>query len=127
MAYPRCTAALVLSALLLLSCSSGGDNSPAAPEDPSDPPLPEPHPASVTPALDPSRTASARISVSGGTLHTTGADGTRYTLTIPPNALLADTTISMTPLTGVTGLDLPGARFLGVQFEPEGLRFFTEV
>ena len=126
MASPRYTAALVLSALLLASCS-GSDNGPTAPEGPSDPALPEPHPANVTPILDQGRMTSARIPVSGGTLQTTGADGTLYTLTVPPNALLADTTISMTPLTGVTGLDLPGAHFLGVQFEPEGLRFFSEV
>ena len=71
--------------------------------------------------------ATARIPVSGGTLQTTGADGTVYTLTVPPDALTQDTTISMTPLTGASGLDLAGGRLLGVQFAPEGLSFLHEV
>jgi len=122
----RCGAALALSALLVTAC--GGGDSPAGPGDsPSDPPQPEPHPANVTPTLDPSRTVSARIPVSGGTLQATGADGTGYTLTIPPDALTADTTISMTPLSGLSGLDLAGGHLAGVQFEPEGLSFFREV
>jgi hypothetical protein len=66
MASPRYTAALVLSALLLASCS-GSDNGPTAPEGPSDPALPESHPANVTPILDQGRMTSVRIPVSGWT------------------------------------------------------------
>ena len=118
-------ASLAFSALLLISCSGGdtGPSGPSSPSNPSPPAFPQtPKPANVTTTTDPGRTASARITVSGGTLQATGSDGTVYTLTIPPDALLADTTISMTPLTGASGLDLSGGRFLGVQFEPDGLR-----
>jgi hypothetical protein len=127
MAYSRYAAAVALSGLLIAGCG-GGDNGATGPGDtPSDPQLPQPNPANVIPNMDPARMASARIPVSGGTLQTTGADGTVYTLTIPPNALTSDTTISMTPLTGVSGLDLSGGHLLGVQFAPEGLSFLHEV
>jgi len=69
--------------------------------------------------------ASARIPTTGGSVQATGADGTVYTLTIPPDALLSDTTITMTPITGVSGLDASSDRILGVQLEPDGLRFFS--
>jgi len=75
--------------------------------------------------MDPSRMASARIPTTGGSVQATGADGTVYTLTIPPDALLSHTTITMTPITGVSGLDASSDRILGVQLEPDGLRFFS--
>src|SRR3954454_16670310 len=122
-------ASLAFSALLLINCS-GGDNGPSGPTGPSDPSPPvfpqTPKPANVNATGDPGRTASARITVSGGTLQASGSDGTVYTLTIPPDALVGDTTISMTPLTGASGLELSGGRFIGVQFEPDGLQFFQK-
>jgi hypothetical protein len=120
----RCALSLALWALLLVSCSGGENNATGPGDNPSDPVLPEPKPANVTVTLDPARIASVRVPTSGGTLEATGADGTVYTLTIPPDALLADTTITMTPLTDVAGLQLSGGRFVGVQLEPDGLRFF---
>src|SRR5215216_3202986 len=115
-------AVLALCALALLSCS-GGDNGPSGPSDPGQPDTP--HPESVTVTMDPSRMASARIPTTGGSVQATGADGTVYTLTIPPDALLSHTTITMTPITGVSGLDASSDRILGVQLEPDGLRFFS--
>ncbi|HEY9228390.1 MAG TPA: hypothetical protein VIP11_17160 [Gemmatimonadaceae bacterium] len=58
----------------------------------------------------------------GGTLSTTGPDGTRYTLVIPPKAVLDSIEISMTPLSTVGGLPLSGGLAGGVQLEPDGLR-----
>jgi hypothetical protein len=46
-----------------------------------------------------------------------------YTLTVPSDALVSDTTITMTPITDVAGLGVSGGRFAGVQLEPDGLRF----
>jgi hypothetical protein len=57
----------------------------------------------------------------GGTLTAMGADGTRYTLSIPPGALPADTTVSLTPVAEISGLQLGGGLLNGVQFAPEGL------
>jgi hypothetical protein len=116
------TAVAALSALVLSSCS-GGDNGPSGPTNPGQPDTP--HPESVTVTTDPSRMASARISTSGGSVQATGADGTIYTLTIPPDALVADTTVTMTPITGASGLEASSGRLLGVQLEPDGLRFFN--
>jgi hypothetical protein len=115
-------AVAALSALVLSSCS-GGDNGPSGPSDPEQPDTP--HPESVSVTTDPSRAASARILTTGGSVQATGADGTVYTLTIPADALLFDTTITMTPLTGVAGLDSPDGQPLGVQLEPDGLRFLN--
>ncbi|WP_027483647.1 hypothetical protein [Deinococcus pimensis] len=64
-------------------------------------------------------TISAR---NGGTLSTTGADGTTYTLTFPPDALVDDTQITMTPLADVTGLPFSGGLAGAVKLEPDGLR-----
>ena len=77
----------------------------------------------VTP--DASRTASALLTPDGGTLTATGADGTAYTLAVPPNALLDDTTITLTPVTAIGGFRV-GEGILGaVQAEPSGLLFLT--
>jgi hypothetical protein len=115
-------ATLALCTLLLSSC--GGDNNPAGPGGGgSGSGLPEPNPASVTVATDPGRMSTARIPITGGSLQATGSDGTVYTLTVPADALISDTTITMTPISDVSGLAVTGGRFAGVQLEPEGLRF----
>jgi hypothetical protein len=123
----RRATSLALTAFVL-SCS-GGDDNPSGPGDTTPPTeLPQqPNPANATVTSDASRAASTRMTTGGGTMEATGADGTIYTLTLPANALVADTTITMTPLTDVAGLDLSGGRFVGVQLEPEGLRFFQDV
>src|SRR5439155_239711 len=54
----------------------------------------------------------------------TGADGTVYTLTIPPNALLVETAISMTPIVSISGGNLPSDSVLGVDLQPSGLRLY---
>jgi hypothetical protein len=118
---------LALVASFSLGCS-GGDSSPGGPtgpgDTPSDPVLQTPHPANVTVTPDASQSTSARIPTSGGTLQTTGPDGTVYTLTIPDGALLVDTTITMMPLSDASGLNISGAHMTGVQLEPDGLEFY---
>src|SRR5262245_28279919 len=75
---------------------------------------------SAKPKLDPKRAASAAIGPSGGSVTARGGDGTLYSLSIPRGALYAPTTITLTPLQGISGLPLPG-RPVGVQFGPDGL------
>jgi hypothetical protein len=77
----------------------------------------------VTPQLDGSHAASGVIGPDGGTLKTVGADGTAYMLTIPSGALIASTTITMTPITAMQGLRLSGGLAGGVQMAPDGLGF----
>lgn len=75
---------------------------------------------------DASRTASAVLTPDGGTLTATAADGTIYTLDVPPRALLDDTTISLTPVTAIGGFAVGGTGLrAAVQAEPSGLQFLT--
>lgn len=73
--------------------------------------------------LDPTRAASAEIGPGGGTLTATGANGTRYELTVPAGALDASTRITMTPIARAGGLPGGDSTRDGVQFAPNGLRF----
>ena len=83
-----------------------------------------PHPTSVSVTLDGTKAATALIPVTGGTLATTGADGSVFTLTIPEKALGGDEKVTMTPLSSMTGLPFSGGLVAGVQLEPEGLQLF---
>ncbi|MEP7132217.1 MAG: hypothetical protein ABI914_03570, partial [Acidobacteriota bacterium] len=79
---------------------------------------------SVTAHTDANRAVTSVIPAAGGTLSTTAADGTVFTLTIPAGALLSDEEITMTPVTAVDGLPLTPGLTAAVQFAPEGLRFY---
>jgi len=82
-----------------------------------------PDPISIRVSLDTARSVEATISVEGGTLSATGSDGTTYTLEIPSDALLNETTIRMIPAASVSDLPFGGERTYAVQLEPEGLFF----
>lgn len=81
----------------------------------------------VTVALDAPRAVALDVPLGGGTVTATGADGTTYALSIPANALLQATRITLTPVTQVTNLPLgeTGSTGLGVQMEPSGLKFIN--
>ncbi|PYE52720.1 hypothetical protein [Deinococcus yavapaiensis] len=80
---------------------------------------------SVSPAPDYSASVGNVISASGGgTLATVGADGAKYTLTFPPNALAEDTQITMTPLASIGGLPFGGPLAGAVKLEPDGLQLY---
>ena len=81
------------------------------------------NPINVTVALDGSKSVEAVIPIAGGTLSGKGKDGTTFTLNIPNDALLVDTSIRMTPVTNLTGLPFGSGDALAVQLEPEGLFF----
>ncbi len=78
-------------------------------------------PIQVAVALDADRTVEALIPVEGGTITATGADGTVYTLEIPSDALLNETTISMTPVSSIADMPFGGEQTYAVQLSPEGL------
>ena len=72
--------------------------------------------------LEAAQAASAVVSAqTGATLSATAASGTRYTLTLPPGALLSDQTITMTPVSSVGNSPL-GALVGAVDLEPNGLQ-----
>ncbi len=115
--------AVLATALLLAGCGGGGGGgtSPAAPVAPT--PTPPPPPPAVQ--VDESRAASATATAqAGGTVQATGADGTVYTLTVPPGALSRDTTITIAPLLSADGVAIDRL-VAGVRAEPSGLRFAT--
>ncbi len=68
--------------------------------------------------------ATSVISTTGGTVQAQAADGTRYTLALPKDALLQDTQITLIPLAGVDRLPFSGGLAGGVQMLPEGLRLY---
>jgi len=70
-----------------------------------------------------SAAVSRTVGVGGDTLRVTGGDGTSYTLAIPPLALRAPVTITMTPIGTATGIPLSGGFAAGVDLKPSGLAF----
>lgn len=76
----------------------------------------------VTPTSDSGRSVTKTVSPDGGTVSTTGADGTVYTLSFSKDSLGSDQVITMTPLAAVN--NLPGKHPLaaGVQLDPQGLQ-----
>jgi hypothetical protein len=78
----------------------------------------------VTPALDAAHAVAATVPLEGAVLTTTAADGTRYTLTIPPDAVLDPVEITMMPVTAIPDLPFSGGFVGAVQFSPDGLQLF---
>ena len=113
------------AALLLLTaaCSSGSGSS----GDISEALDPNTVPVTVTMTVDQGKAASARIGPDGGTVKTTGADGSEFSLEIPAGALVEEIEITMTPIESMDGLPLDDGLAAGVQLEPEGTAFYDFV
>lgn len=88
---------------------------------------PAPNPVTVEVSVDETHASSAVISPDGGTITAQGADGTKYMLIFPKDALSNDETIMLTPITAIDGLPFSGGLVGGVQMAPEGLRLFQPV
>jgi len=76
---------------------------------------------SVELMLDRNRANSALLGASGGTVSTTGSDGTQYDLAIPPGALAGEQTITVTPASKTYGLRPSAVALAAVHFAPDGL------
>jgi len=76
--------------------------------------------------LDKKQTASGKVSPGGGTVSLTAADGSKFTLDVPANAVETETTITMTALKSLDGAPLDNNTPTAVQLEPSGL-FFKEL
>jgi hypothetical protein len=79
----------------------------------------------VTVELDKNSTSSGKIGKAGGSLTLTSADGSKFELSIPANALETETEIVMTAVKKLDGSPLEGNTPTAVQLEPSGL-FFNE-
>jgi hypothetical protein len=80
-------------------------------------------PIRINVELDESKSVEATVLVEGGTLRASGVDESSYILEIPPDALLNETRIKMTPAASVSGLPFGGEQTYAVKLEPEGLLF----
>lgn len=76
--------------------------------------------------LDKKQTATGKVSQNGGRVSLTAADGSKFTLDVPANAVEADTTITMTAVRSLDGAPLANNTPTAVQLEPSGL-FFKEM
>lgn len=81
---------------------------------------PNADPIEVEPVLEPAHAVTRTIGVEGGSLRTTGADGTAYELVVPPDALASAVEITMTPIAGLGESPYSG-RVDGVELTPDGL------
>lgn len=137
--------AICLLFLVTIGCSAGGCNRGAARQDAAAPPGGEPSgPAAQSSApqstgemsidvsdagstldvgvqLEASRAVRRVLSKEGGTLRATAADGSTFTLTIPPDALVGREEIILTPVASITGLPAGVTLAAGVQMAPDGL------
>jgi len=73
--------------------------------------------------LDKKHTSSGEIGSEGGSVSLTSADGSKFTLEVPANALDAKTTITMTAVKTLDGAPLDTNTPTAVQLEPSGLHF----
>ncbi|HEU5101447.1 MAG TPA: hypothetical protein VFU22_20635 [Roseiflexaceae bacterium] len=73
---------------------------------------------------DAGRAAHAAIGPEGGTLSAMAADGTRFELVVPAQALDFSEAITMTPVLRAESLPLSGGLIGAVNLEPTGLTFY---
>jgi hypothetical protein len=99
-----------LSTVTPVGCVAIGE--PLAP-----PPTGEP----ITVTLSDFGRVSDELGYDGGTLTTTGLDGTTFTLEIPEGALAAAELISMTPVESIDNLPIEGGLVASVDLRPSGL------
>ncbi|HYW74426.1 MAG TPA: hypothetical protein VE961_25610 [Pyrinomonadaceae bacterium] len=73
--------------------------------------------------LDKTRTSSGQIGKEGGSVSLAAADGSKFTLEVPANALNAEMTITLTAVKSIDGAPLDSNTPTAVQLEPSGLLF----
>jgi hypothetical protein len=94
--------------------SSGGQTQYAAPD-----------PIDIKVQTDDKLASSAVISSAGGSVSALGADGTKFTLTLPKGAVQGSEKITLIPVSAADGLPFSGGLAGAVQMAPEGLRLFA--
>ena len=118
------TSLIVLLVIASLSCNF---LIPSNANNPSIPPLVDfespAEPLNVIVQLDDASTVSSTITLTGGSLSLTAADGAVFTLEVPAEALVADTLITMTAVKSIEGAPLDNNAPAAVQLEPSGLSF----
>ena len=70
---------------------------------------------------DPRAVSGPVFAATGGSLSATAADGTVFTLNVPPNSLDEDETVTMTPIGSVGQFPFAGGLVAGVDIQPTGV------
>ncbi len=84
---------------------------------------PAPSPLSVTSSPAPASAVTQDVDAdAGGTITATGPDGTTYSLAIPARALSTTTSITVTPVSSLSGSGLGGRLIGAVELSPDGLQ-----
>ena len=81
-----------------------------------------PDPIKVTDALESTGATQTMYGTFENSMSVTAADGTTYTLTMPPGALLSAVDVTMTPVDAIDGLPLAKGMVGAVQLEPHGIQ-----
>ena len=104
-----------MSCKLLEKATNKGSNGPAI-----DFTTPAPG-LNVKVQLDKKQTSSGKIGKEGGSVSLAAADGSKFTLEAPANAVNAETTITLTAVKTIEGAPLDSNAPIAVQLEPSGL------
>ncbi len=125
--------AVVIALALLSACGSGsggvGSTGSTGPTGPGSTPTRTfdftvaGNPLTVAPTLATTGASTVHVPTSGGVVAVTTPGGGTATLTIPPDALLVDTDVTMTPIQALAGMPFSGGLVAGVDLAPSGLHF----
>ncbi len=100
--------------------TDGGEASPGEGEQPGDT-------ITIGVTLDSSNSTTETVTPEGGSVSTTGSEGTAYELIIPSNALLSQEDITLTPIAEADDFPLSGGLVAAVKMGPPMLQFLTPV
>src|SRR5258708_35640669 len=96
---------LVASVVLVAACGSSTNGGTPIAQSGS---LATPQPLTVQVSQDTSKATSAVIGPAGGAVTASAASGATLSLTVPAHALLSPHSITLTPLSSISGLPLKG-------------------
>ena len=107
---------VVTLASLLSACGGGGEDTPSTTT--TTPPA-----TAIKTTIDEKSRVTAVIPPTGGTITTTGQDGTKYTLTFPAGSTAIEIQVSLAPILSVTGTVFDSGFVAAVDMTPNGQQF----
>jgi len=107
---------LITLVLIAVSCGGGGSATGTSTSTPA-----------IETTLDEQNRITATIPTTGGSLSTTGSDGTIYTLTFAPNSTSTEIQVSLTPVLSISGMGLDQGFIAAVDMSPDGQQFLKAV
>ena len=111
---------VVTLAALLSACGGGGGDTPSTTT--TTPPA-----TAIKTTIDEQNRVTAVIPPTGGTITTTGQDGTKYTLTFPTGSTATEIQVSLAPVISITGLVFDPEFVAAVDMTPDGHQFQSPI